>query len=64
MQMLSSKLETMYLNLKIPFFNFEITDEEIVNSIKNLKESKAAGPDGIPPGIFIHSNNAILPIIT
>ena len=30
-------------------FNSDITDEEIVNSIKALKESKSPGPDDLPP---------------
>ena len=45
-------------------FNSDITDEEIVNSIKSLKESKSPGPDTLPPGIFIHSYEVILPLLT
>ena len=45
-------------------FNSEITDEEIVNSIKALKESKSPGPDNLPPVIFIHSYKAITPLLT
>ena len=29
-------------------FNDEITEEEILNSVKSLNASKSAGPDGIP----------------
>ena len=51
-------------DLENVIFNSEITDEEILNSIKKLKESKSAGPDDIPPGIFIHSQSIILPLLT
>ena len=45
-------------------FNSEITDEEIIQSVKRLKENKSAGPDEIPPGVFIHSYDIILPVLT
>ena len=44
-------------------FNSEITEEEILRAVRSLKEEKAAGPDGIVPGLFIHSIDLILPIM-
>lgn len=36
-------------------FNAEITEEEIVRSIKQTNINKSVGPDEIPPGFFIYS---------
>ena len=44
-------------------FNSEITEEEILRTVRTLKEDKSAGPDGIVPGVFIHSFDLILPIL-
>ena len=64
--------ETVFLEFELDnineiedyIFNSEITDEEIVNSIKSLKESKSQGPDTLPPGIFIHSYEVCLPLLS
>ena len=44
-------------------FNAPITDEEILKSVKALNMSKSPGLDGLPPGIFKHSIDIILPIV-
>lgn len=35
-------------------FNFPITDDEILKSIKSMKESESARLDNLPPGTSIH----------
>ena len=44
-------------------FNDEITEEEILNSVKSLNPSKSAGPDGIPPQFFIQAHETIMPVM-
>ena len=41
----------------------DITEDEVVAAIKNLKDKKAAGPDGIIPEIFKHSSQVIVPFL-
>ena len=45
-------------------FNAPITEEEILKSVRALKTSKAAGFDNLPPGIFKHGIDIILPLVT
>ncbi|MEW8548219.1 MAG: reverse transcriptase family protein [Candidatus Thiodiazotropha sp.] len=44
-------------------FNSPITEEEILKSVKSMKESKSAGLDNLPPGIFIHCIDIIIPLV-
>ena len=44
-------------------FNSEITNEEILKSVKSLKSGKSAGMNGITPEFFIHGGESILVIL-
>ena len=44
-------------------FNAEITEEEVLTSIKKLKASKSAGQDGIPPKFYIHAHDTLMSIM-
>ena len=37
----------------------DITEDEVIAAIKNLKDKKAAGPDGLIPEIFKHSSHVL-----
>ena len=41
-----------------------ITEEEIDKAISSLKAGKAAGPDGLPPDVFIHGGAALVTFMT
>ena len=44
-------------------FNSEITDEEILKSVKSLKSGKSAEMNGITPQFFIHGGEIILVVL-
>ena len=44
-------------------FNDEITDDEILRAVKNLKQGKSGGNDSLIPEFYIHSIDLLLPII-
>ncbi|WAR14475.1 hypothetical protein MAR_004580, partial [Mya arenaria] len=44
-------------------FNSHITEEEVLLSVKSLKDGKAAGEDYLPPEFFKISINHILPLM-
>ena len=43
--------------------NGDITQQEVLDSIRNLKGNKAAGPDGIIPEVFKHSGDKRVPFL-
>ena len=45
-------------------FNSEITEEDILKSGKDLKESKSPGQDDVPTGVFIHIIDILLPLLS
>ena len=44
-------------------FNAPITEEEILKYVRNLKISEAAVLENLPPGIFKHGIDIILPLV-
>ena len=44
-------------------FNSEITNEEILKSVQDLKRGKSAGPDDLIPEFFINSIDIIIPLL-
>ena len=44
--------------------SLEVNEEEVLNKIKRLKEGKAAGPDGMAPGILIRVKEVIVKPLT
>ena len=41
-----------------------ITETEVSSAINSLKAGKAAGPDGLPPEIFIHGGSDLTKFLT
>ena len=41
-----------------------ISESEVSEAIKSLKAGKAAGPDGLPPDLFIHGGPAMIKLLT
>ena len=44
-------------------FNSEITNEEILKSVQDLKRGKSVGPDDLIPEFFINSIDIIIPLL-
>ena len=42
----------------------DITESEVAEAISSLKAGKAAGPDGLPPDLFIYGGPAIVKLLT
>ena len=46
------------------FLNSDISPKEVTEAIHHLKANKAAGPDGIIPGVYKHAGDKIIPFLT
>ena len=62
---LTNKLFELYIKSstkckEVPDF----TIKEVIEAIKTLRKDSAAGPDKIPPEIFIHAGNGLIELLT
>ena len=47
----------------INMLNSVLTEEEICNSLKNLRKGKAAGPDGLVAEMFLSTSHIVVPYL-
>ena len=45
----------------VPVLDEEITEEEVLMAIRNMKSNTASGDDGIPPGVYKSFNEQLMP---
>ena len=48
----------------VPVLDEEITEEEVLMEIHNMKTNTASGDDGIPPGVYKSFNEQLITILT